>query len=211
MKKYIIILLMFSLAFLCSSCRVAKKEWVKENFTEKATTQEIRVVQDSTFKSEISKIETSIHKIETFVSKIETFKTSENETESTTVSGSITAEDGKEKSVSIGGTTIKSHGANVTFETTTSKAISKEFQESFQQISKELQEKSVKLQEVQTELNSLKSEFSNFVSTYQSEKNAKTKEVKKTGFQFGVWIIVAIAIIITIFIWYFRKSIPFLK
>ena len=203
-------MLMFSLAFFCS-CRVAKKEWVKENFTEKATTQGIRVVQDSTFKSEISKIETSIHKIETSVSKNETKSTSDTESQTTTVTGTITAEEGKEKSVTIGGTTIKSHGANVTFETTSSKAISKEFQESFQQISKELQEKSVKLQEVQTELNSLKSEFASFVSTYQSEKNAKTKTVKKTGFQFGVWILIALAIIVLVFIWYFRKSIPFLK
>lgn len=210
MKKYIIILLMFLLAFLCS-CRVAKKEWVKENFTEKATTQGIRVVQDSTFKSEISKIETSIHKVETSIHKIETFKTTENQTENTTVSGSITAEEGKEKSVTIGGTTIKSLGASVTFETTSSKAISKEFQESFQQISKELQEKSVKLQEVQIELNSLKSEFSNFVSTYQSEKNTKTKEVKNTGFPFGVWILIAIVLIVLAVVWYLRKSIPFLR
>lgn len=201
---------MFSLAFFCS-CRVAKKDWVKENYSERSEIEQLIQASEQTTKTEISKLETSVSKIETSISNSETSSTSETESQTTTVTGTITAEEGKEKSVTIGGTTIKSHGANVTFETTSSKAISKEFQESFQQISKELQEKSVKLQEVQTELISLKSEFASFVSTYQSEKNAKTKEVKKTGFQFGVWILIAVVLIVLVFIWYFRKSIPFLK
>ncbi len=208
MKKYIILLVVF-ISLL--GCRVAKKEWVKENYTEKSTTREIRVVQDSVIKSELFKIKTSVSKLETSVSKSTTTNGSTSENESTTVSGTITAEDGKEKSVTIGGTIIKSDGANVTFETTSSKAISKEFQENLQEISKELQEKSVQLQEVQTELISLKSEFSNFKLTYESEKTIKTNTVKKTGFQFGVWIIAGIVVIVILAVWYFRKSISFLS
>ena len=208
MKKFIIL-------FLClltfNSCRVVKKEWVKENFTEKSTTQKINVIQDSIFSSEISKLETSVSKLETSVSNTETTSTSSSENESTTISGSIIAEDGKEKSVTVGGTTIKSNGANVTFETTSTKAINKAFERQFEELSTKLQEERKTNETLKTEMSSLKSEFANFVSTYESEKTTQSKTVKKSGLGFGFWLtLILIAIVISI-VWYFRKSIPFLK
>lgn len=207
MKKYIILLLVFISFF---SCRTVKKEWVKENFTEKATTNEIRVVQDSTFKSEILKLETSISKIEISVSKNETISETTTENETTNVSGSITAEDGKEKSVTIGGTTIKSNGANVTFETSSSKAFTKQFESQLQELETKFEQTSKELSDTKMTLSVLKSEFANFVSTYESEKTAKSKEVEKSGFGFGVWLIIIIAIILLLAFLYFKSKTSFL-
>lgn len=206
MKKLIIILLI-----LCSSCRVAKKDWLKETFAEKATVKKSLTVRDSMFRSEISKIETSVSKIENSISKIETSSGSTSENESTTVSGSITAEDGKEKTATVGNTTITSNGANISFTTTTSKEISKAFEIKYQEQQTQLQLQKQTISSLRSQLTSLKTEFANFVSTYESEKNNKTKTVKKTGFQAGVWIIVAVVVIVLIVLWYFRKSIPFLN
>lgn len=203
MKKYIIISLVF---ISLSSCRTVKKEWVKENFTEKATTQQIRVAQDSVFRSEIQKIETSVSQLETSVSKIETSKTSESETENTNVSGTIEAEDGKEKSVTIGNTTIKSNGANVSFSTSNTKTLTKEFERQLQEITQQLEFERTFNQTLQTEINSLKSEFANFTSTYESEKTTKTKEVTKRNFTLTTWLIIIGVLVLLYFIYRFRKK-----
>jgi len=206
MKKAIYIVIVISLF----SCRVAKKEWVQDNFTEKATINKSLIVQDSVFKSEILKIETSVSELETSVSNIETSSASEASNESTTVSGSIKAEDGKEKSVTIGNTTIKSNGANVSFETTSSKSLTKEFETKYQELNKILQSEKEFNQSLESELTSLKSEFSNFKSTYESEKTSKTKTVTKRGSTFSVWLMIILVLIGTAIFWWFRKRIPFL-
>ncbi|MGB0896870.1 MAG: hypothetical protein ACPGRW_06080 [Flavobacteriaceae bacterium] len=197
MKKYILILLVLS------SCRTAKKEWVKENFSEKATVKKYFTAQDSTFKSELNEINETL--TATFNERFNSTTTTKNE--STTVSGTITAEDGKEKTATIGNTTITSNGANISFTTSSSKTMESKYVKLVQELQSEKQFS----QKIQSELISLKSEFANFVSTYESEKTTKSKTVKKTGVQFGVWIIIAIVLILIVVIWYFRKSIPFIK
>lgn len=195
---------------LLSSCRVAKKEWVNENFSEKETVNDFLTVQDSIVKSEIFKLQSHVSKIETSVSKIEALKTSESSNETTSVSGTLTAEDGKEKSVTIGNTTIKSNGANVSFETSSSMAISKEFESKHKELTKELNEQKKVSQNLRSELNSLKSEFSELKATYNSEKTLKSQTVTKKGFTLGFTSILILIVLAIAALFYFRKKIPFI-
>ncbi len=208
MKKITLIFLVLLSLF---SCRSVKKEWVKENFTEKAEISQLKENYSNlknTLKTEIN--EALILEINEKL-KQEKVSESSSENESTTVSGSITAEDGKEKSVTIGGTTIKSNGANVTFETSSTKEFTRKYESKLEELQMQLEKKTITIKELHSEINSLKSEFSIFRSNYESEKTAKSKEVKSSGLSFGFWLTIIIVTIVIIIIWYFRKSIPFLK
>ena len=207
MKKHLILSLVFISLF---SCRTVKKEWVKENFTEKATTQEIRLVQDSVFKSEISRIETHISKIETSVSKNETTLESSSENSTTTVSGTIEAEDGKEKSVTAGDLTITTNGANVSFQTTSSKSLSKEFESKYQELTTLLQEEMQFTQLLQSELNSVKKENTFVKSEIERLETLFSKQTTKRNFTFGTWLIIAVIIIALFGLYRFRKKLNFL-
>lgn len=209
MKRSLLILLVFW-TFFVQSCRTAKKDWVNENFTSKSETEAFQkgiAKVTETLKKDVAE---SLTEFKKEVSSTATTSSSETESENTTVTGTITAEDGKEKSVTIGGTTIKSNGADVSFTTTASKEISKEFLEKFQEISSELQSEKLLRETLEAQLFSLKSEFANFRSSYESEKDTKTKTVNKKGLTGGFTFWIILAIIIIALIWYFRKSIPFI-
>ena len=200
-KKITVIVLLTLLTF---GCKTVKKEWVKENFTSK---QESSLLKQSvsnlnkTLKSEIS--DTSIKDFNEKLNQLSK-KITETESKNTTVSGSITAEDGKEKSVSIGNTEIKSIGANITFETTSSTSLSKEFETKYHELSQLLQSEREYREVLRIEIDSLKNEFANFVSNQESEKTTKYKEVKKRVISILVLLIIGT-------LYYFRKKIPFLN
>lgn len=197
-SKYLILCLVF-ISFC--SCRVAKKSWVKETYAEKTEVTSLKesfANSKETLKTEISET-LSLE----FSEKLKQGTTKESE--STTVTGTIEAEDGKEKSVTIGGTTITSNGANISFETNSSKEIATQYKE----LSSQLATERNLTQELQTELISLKSEFADFRSTYESDKTTKTKDVTKRGGTFGVWIFGIIALVVIFLLWYFRKMLPF--
>ncbi|MCB0447248.1 MAG: hypothetical protein KDD03_07010, partial [Gelidibacter sp.] len=148
-----------SLMLMLFSCRTAKKEWVKENFTEKSELQEIK--DNLTYSNEEVKAEIRNSLISEFSEKLkqQAEKTTNNESETTTVKGSITAEEGKEKSATVGNTTIKSNGANVTFETTSTKALSKEIESKYNELNQKLNQELKYNEYLYTEINSLKSEI----------------------------------------------------
>ncbi|HPE84538.1 MAG TPA: hypothetical protein PLV43_12555, partial [Aequorivita sp.] len=95
--------------------------------------------------------------------------------------------------------------------TNSSKEVSREFQEKFQEISIQLNSEKQLRETLQSELNSLKKEFSDFRSSHETEKSTKTVTVKKKGFTAPAWIIIALVLLAIGFIWYFKKGIPFLK
>ena len=208
MKKLLILSLLF-ISF--TSCRVAKKEWVKENFTEKSTVKESLTVQSDSINKRLEQLSESFNSKLKSISESKSSSSSESESESTNVTGTITAEDGKEKSVTINGTTIKSNGANISFETNSNKAISKEFKENFDQLTAELQTESSKRFQLEVEVRSLYSRLSELESNKEASKTTKSKEVTKRGFSFGVWLFFLLFGIAICTIWYFRKSIPFLS
>lgn len=208
MKKYLILLVVF---ITVSSCRVTQIGKEKESFVSRHDVEQLIEASQKTIKTELQTIENTVSKLETAISKTESASTTEASNETTNVSGSIIAEDGKEKSATIGNTTITSNGANISFSTTTTKDVTKAFQSIIHEQRQELQQQSKTIISLQSELTSLKKEFATFISNYESDKATRAKTVKKTGFQAGVWIIVAIVVIVLIVLWYFRKSIPFLN
>ncbi|MCB0460344.1 MAG: hypothetical protein KDC74_10070 [Flavobacteriaceae bacterium] len=210
MKNKTIIILVIFLSLFVQSCRTAKKNWVEENFTSKT---EIQAFQE-TFETSIETVKTetseTISEIRKEVSNSRSTNETTSESENTTVTVDITAEDGKEKSATVGGTTITSNGANVKVTTNSSKEVSREFQEKFQEISIQLNSEKQLRETLQSELTSLKKEFSDFRLSQQTEKTTKTVTVKKKGFTAPVWIIIALVVLIIAVIWYFRKKIPFI-
>ena len=200
---YVAILLMFF------SCRTAKKTWVEENFTSK---QEIQSIQDNlTYSNEEVKSEIKNSLILDFTEKLKlaTEKTTNNETETTTTQIDIIAENGVEKKATAGNTTVTSIGANVSVQTTSSKSLSKEFESKYQELSQKLDKEQKYNEYLYSEINSLKSEIANLRSTYQSEKQAKSKETKKTGFTFWAVLIGGLIVVFGVAGYVFRSRIPF--
>lgn len=200
---YVAILLMFF------SCRTAKKTWVEENFTSK---HEIQSIQDNlTYSNEEVKSEIKNSLILDFTEKLKlaTEKTTNNETETTTTKIDIIAENGVEKKATAGNTTVTSNGANVSVQTTSSKALSKEFESKYNELSQKLDREQKYNEYLYTEINSLKSEIANLKSTYQSEKQAKTKETTKRGFTFWAVLIGGLIVVLGVAGYVFRSRIPF--
>ena len=188
-----------SLMLVLFSCRTAKKEWVKENFTEKSELQEIR--DNLTYSNEEVKAEIRNSLISEFSEKLkqQAEKTTNNESETTTVKGSIIAEEGKEKSATVGNTTIKSNGANVTFETTSTKALSKEFETKYNELNQKLEQELKYNKYMYTEINSLKSEIAKITSNQKTEKTNKTRTVSKKQIGLGIVILIVIGLILYFF------------
>lgn len=202
MKKVFIIL--SSLVFL--GCKTAKVNWVKENFEEKAVVSQKIEAQKDSLLSEISTIRDSLSVFQSQFLQQQTTSVSSSLDESTTISGSIIAEDGKEKSVTAGGIVIKSNGANVSFETTMTRRETIELQHKVESLTVQLNEAISKIEQNQLKTISNEKQLADFRSTYESDTRTKEKEVKKTGFQAGVWIIGALALIVIIALWYLNKK-----
>ena len=207
MKRYKLLYFIIGIwiLFFATSCRTVNRNWVKENFAEKATVNESLTVRDSIFKSEIKDVQKSLlSQLNQKVSEQSTKqKTTENET--TKVSGSITPEEGKQKSVTIGNTKIESNGATVNFETVSSKALTKEIETKYRELEEKFTEQNSQIESLKSENKSIRTEFADFRSTYESEKRAKEKDSKNTGFSFGGWIALILVIIALGAIWYFSR------
>jgi len=209
MMKKTILLSLFLLALFSQGCRVAKKDWVKENFSQKTETNQTKQTLEQSLETLKREMSETINQKVTSLSQSTSESTTTNESETTTVTGTLTAEDGKEKSVTVGGTTITSNGANISFETSSSKKLIKEYQSEIQALTSELSDIRTENVQMSQELNSLKSEFALFRSTYTSDKETQSKTVKKTGFKFGFWVVLIIVLIVVGMLRYFRKQISF--
>lgn len=207
MKHISIILILFCTLF---SCRTVKKEWVQEHFAEKSELSQLAQKTQETQKTLKSEISEAL--ILEFSQKLkqETSSSTSQENESTSVSGTIVAEEGKEKSATIGNTTIVSNGANISFQTTNSSSITKAFESKYQELESKYQEAQQTISTLQSQYNSLKSEFANFRSTYESEKNSSSRTVTKSGWSFKTWLILIAIILVIAAVLYFKKKIPFL-
>lgn len=168
MKKLLLILLLFT------SCKIAKRNWVNENFTSK---------------EEKTQLETELQKTKFNLLNL-TQNTSSHSNEHVTVTGSITAEDGKEKTVTAGGLTITSNGANINFESTNTSSKSQELIYS----------------QLRAENESFKTRLDVLESKLDQEKTTTTKTVKKTGFQAGVWVVIVLVLLALVVLWYLKNQ-----
>jgi hypothetical protein len=162
-----------SIILLFFSCRTVKKDWVEKNFVANETLKTIE--ENLTYSNESIKEEIKVSLYDEFSQMLkETFK-SENET--TTTTGTIEGVEGVEKSVTIGNTTIKSNGANVSFQTNNTKVYEslikdlKEVNKTQEQTNKELFEENLLLErkyiETQKRIETLEKTISKTVTKKQ--------------------------------------------
>ena len=206
MKKLLFIIAVWILLF-ATSCRSVKKQWVKENLTEKVELQEAKETQSQTLKNEVEKIENKITNLKKSLSETQTTKETSEENENTTIEGTLTAEDGKEKSIQIGNTTIKSNGANVTFKTNSSKSTSKEFTSQIERLESQIISIESNYRNLQSDVNTLTKENTDLKRQIEQVKTTKQKDVNKSGFSFGfyLWLVIILALVAVV--WYFRVTI----
>ena len=209
-NKAIIILLIFWTLFV-QSCRTAKKEWVNETFAQKNEVQALQETFETSIETVKSETSETISEIRKEVSNSRSINETTSESENTTVTVDITAEDGKEKSATVGGTTITSNGANVKVTTSTSKEASKESEERFQAFESQLASERQEKEELQQYVYSLEQRILDIEQTMQSTKSWYKKTVKILGATLPVWILLIIILAVVGIVWYFKKSIPFLK
>lgn len=133
--------------------------------------------------------------------------TTTNENESTTISGSITAEDGKEKTATIGNTTIKSNGANVTFKTTSTKYINKQLESINKELTQTITEYKESLKTIKNEFNEKIETQNKVIAELKAELEKVTKETDKKGLSFGSRLTMAIIIILAILFLIYRSKI----
>lgn len=207
MKK----LILLSLALLTlTGCRVAKKSWVKENFTQNEQLTSALQTQTDSVTKQIKQVTEQFDSKLAEVSSSSSTNTTATETENTTVTGTIEAETGTEKSVTIGGTTITSNGASVSFVTNNTRSLSKQFEESITTITKQLTTERQYREDLQQEVTSLKLQNLNIQRELETLKNERSKDVTKKGFTFGFWFWIIIAGLVVLVFFYFKKQIPFI-
>lgn len=196
MKKAILISLIL---ITLTGCRTVKKDWVKDNYVEKSEIDQLKQSIER-FKQTVN---TSIdERIDSKYTSIlnemrEAVKVDENET--TTIIGSIEAEEGKEKSATIGNTIIKSNGSNITFESTLNKAFNKELETINSKMEQTIEEHKKSLKAFEIDFEAYKLETQKKIAELQSQLYQKDKTTNKKGFTFTFIIILGIAILIYVF------------
>lgn len=195
-----------SLMLVLFSCRTVKKEWVKENFTEKSELQEIK--ESLNYSNELIKEDIRQTILAEFKNNLIEITSKLNETleENTIAKIDIEAEFGKIKEATIGNTKVTSNGAKISVETNTSKYLSKDF-ESYKKDTKETIEMLLsenvlldkKIDKYSVENNNLKNQLSQIKET---QSRYVTKKQLGLGF--------VLLIVICLIIYFINKSFRFL-
>lgn len=202
MKKYIIIPLLFISLF---NCKIVKKDWLKENYVEKTEFESLEnVVNSSNETATLSEDFLTLEKFNEFVNALSQ-KSSESSSEATTVTGTIEAEEGKEKTATIGNTTITSNGANISFEIQNLKEASK----SIELLQSELEQYKTfsenRYNTLEQAFNSEKQSRIALENELKSIKDTFTKNSDKKGFTFGTTVLILgiLLLIIALVVGYF--------
>lgn len=203
----IILLSLFLLSF--TSCVTKKKLKESQDLqstyildqTEKKWTNSVQNIKSELSESILSQ----------FNETIKSFKesSSSNENESTDVTVNITAEDGKEKSATVGNTTVTSNGADISVKTSSTKAINNQIETSNSEWSQkyDILETSLKTAEMKSE----QRDYANLkrIEQLESKLDKQSKETDKKGLSFWLIIIAIVSALLFIAIRYFKVKIPF--
>ena len=134
-------------------------------------------------------------------------KTASNE--DTSISGTITAEEGKEKSVSFGGNTITSIGSEIKFLWNKNNRTKKDFESKYKQLDEKLAQRDTRIATLESRLDSLLVTETKSNSTKESEKNTASKTKKRTG-PWWIWLIIAAIVVGYLYHIFGKKWIPFI-
>lgn len=147
-------------------------------------------------KSEISK---SI--LSEFNETIKSFKESStaNENESASISGTLPPGE-KETSVTVGNTTIKNNGGNVSFDIKSSKQLSSQLETINKELAQSLNEERNARISLENELNEFKTAQLKVNEELKAEKKTQSKETNKKGLSF--WVIMIALILAVLFVAY---------
>lgn len=203
MKTIIKIFLLF---FVLTSC-VTKKKLIEYQQAESTRVLDIVDVRTNkaieTLKSDV--LET-LNKKEQETTKEERNTNTTHENESINVIGTLEPKE-KETSVSVGGTTIKNNGGNVSFEITSSKEYKAERESLIKEFSKVIEEE--RNARISSEI-SLQQQIDYLVKeneVLKHENEIRTKEVNKKGLPIWIWI--AVGLVCLFFVLRFIKKTQF--
>lgn len=203
----IILLSFFLLSF--TSCVTKKK--LKES-QELATTHildmtDIRLANfKNTLKGEISEV---VSQEVTSKLKEQKESSSTNENETTDVTVNITAEYGKEKSATVGNTTVTSNGADISVKTSSTKAINKQIETLNSEWLQRYNLVESTLISVVNEFNEFKESQLKINEDLKAEKKTQSKETDKKGLSFWMVIIAIVSAFLFVAIKYFKVKLPF--
>lgn len=195
-----------SLMLVLFSCRTVKKEWVKENFTEKSELQEIK--ESLNYSNELIKEDIRQTILAEFKNNLIEITSKLNETleENTIAKIDIEAEFGKIKEATIGSTKVTSNGAKISVETNTSKYLQKDYesykketQETIEMLLSENVLLEKKIDKYSAENNNLKTELTKI-------KETQSRYVTKKQLGLGFVLLIVIGLII----YFINKSFRFL-
>ena len=195
-----ILLTLIFIGFLMTSCVTKKK--LKESQDLQSTyildqTEQKWINSVQNIKSELSESILSQFN-ETIKSFRESSSTNENETTDVTVN--ITAEDGKEKSATVGNTTVTSNGADIIVKTTSNKSTDKKLETINKELTQSLNEVQNSLKTVKNELNELKKESLRIDEELKSQLETKSKETNKKGL--SIWMVIIAIVSAILFVAY---------
>ncbi|PSG90870.1 hypothetical protein [Aurantibacter aestuarii] len=188
-----------ALLLLCS-CKTVKKDWLQENYYTKETVNTNETKQNEAFLNELTKIENSIKKYEASTNQQATTTEKTDETENTTIDGSITAEFGKEKFVQVGNTLIKTNGANVNFQTSNVKTYSKELETKISFFESQLEITRKQTEAIEVKLKALETQNKQFKTVLEQQKNSKSKTTKKSGSPFLTKTLIILIVVFAIYL-----------
>lgn len=194
------LLTLIFIGFLMTSCVSKKKLKESQDLqstyildqTEKKWTNSVQNIKSELSESILSKFN------ETIKSFKESSSTNENETTDVTVN--ITAEDGKEKSATVGNTTVTSNGADISVKTSSTKAINNQIETLNSEWSQKYDILETSIINVTNELNEFKTAQLKVNEELKAEKNTQSKETDKKGLSF--WAVIIAIVLAVLFVAY---------
>lgn len=180
------------------SCRTVEKAKTNEQFVSKQDLSQLDQKWSAylqTFKKDVK--ETSLATVKDYL-KVQKESTSTNENESSVISGTATAEEGKEKTFTAGNTTIKTNGFDISFEINTLKQLNQSYESQIQETNKLLIEERNARISSETSLKQENKELLKRLEVLESEQSTQTKTVSKRTIAF--WFIVVCAVSFVLFL-----------
>lgn len=207
LEKILSFILLSLMLMSCFSC-VTKKKLIESQQSESTRVLDITEIRISKSSEALKQdILETLNKKTSEHSKEENKSDKTEENESVKVSGTLEPKE-KETSVTVGNTTIKNDGGNVSFEINTTKQYKAELESFTKVLHRSIEEQRNALMSTEklseSQINELKKEKEQL----RSQIETISKQVNKKGL--SIWIWIALGLIAVYFIYRFKHKIPFI-